>query len=131
MNRTQIVLYIDIYSLWHILSYYLAIWVILKRIWMQLIPRQSLLDNNRTFWQMLRNSSGSSGPRGWGMAASKPRVPPSPSPPRHTIDSDGESAPAPGYHQSFSDAIAIALQHASEQKGQIYLYCLQLITQLA
>ncbi|XP_054266755.1 RING finger protein 10 [Macrosteles quadrilineatus] len=77
-------------------------------------------DSGPSFAQMLRNSSGSSGPRGWGMAAaaSKPRVPPSPSPPRHTIDSDGESAPAPGYHQSFSDAIAIALQHASEQKDE-------------
>jgi len=70
-------------------------------------------DSGPSFAQMLRSSSGGNVKmRGW----AKARAPPTPSPPRQTVDSDGEAAPAPGYRQSFSDAIAAALQQASEQK---------------
>lgn len=40
--------------------------------------------------------------------------------PHTTLDSDAE-APAPRFHQSFGDAIAIALQQASVHKGKNHL----------
>lgn len=70
--------------------------------------------------QMLRSSGSTSKPRGWGKPLVGSQARPS-SPPRHmeTVDSDGEAAPAPGYRQSFSDAIAAALQATSIQSGII------------
>lgn len=66
------------------------------------------------FVQMLR--SGVVNTRGW--ACPKPQTVSS-----HrqveTVDSDGEAAPAPGYRQSFSDAIAAALQNASLNQGPV------------
>lgn len=71
---------------------------------------------------MLRNKSGVAG-GGWPrVSGGKARREPRPmSPPRRvveTVDSDGEAAPAPGYRQSFSDAIAAALENASMQTGK-------------
>lgn len=69
--------------------------------------------------QMLRSSGSTSKPRGWGRPLVESKARPL-SPPRHmeTVDSDGEAAPAPGYRQSFGDAIAAALKATSINSGK-------------
>lgn len=74
-------------------------------------------DSSPSFAQMLRGS-GVKG-RGWPSLDSR-TTPRAPSPTRQlqTVDSDGEMAPAPRYRQSFSDAIATALENASISQDQ-------------
>lgn len=68
---------------------------------------------------MLRSSGSASKPRSWGRPLVESKARPL-SPARHmeTVDSDGEAAPAPGYRQSFGDAIAAALQATSIHSGK-------------
>lgn len=68
--------------------------------------------------QMLRSSGSTSKPRGWGRPLESKVRPLSPARHMETVDSDGEAAPAPGYRQSFGDAIAAALQATSIHSGK-------------
>lgn len=67
---------------------------------------------------MLRSSGSTSKPRGWGRPLESKVRPLSPARHMETVDSDGEAAPAPGYRQSFGDAIAAALQATSIHSGK-------------
>lgn len=68
--------------------------------------------------QMLRSSGSTSKPRGWGRPLESKVRPLSPARHMETVDSDGEATPAPGYRQSFGDAIAAALQATSIHSGK-------------